>query len=99
MLIKVVSSGIFFSKLFTFAFSAMNFLFLTTLLSTTSLNFFEPTGTIFNLPTSKSSTFLFELLKLLGTLVSLLMSILSTLTFKPVKSFLAAKSDVPMPVA
>ena len=36
---KVVASGIFFSKLSTFVFSVLNFFFLTTLLSTTSLNF------------------------------------------------------------
>ena len=37
MWINVVASGIFFSKLFTFVFSVLNFVFLTTSLVTTSL--------------------------------------------------------------
>ena len=53
----------------------LNFVFLTTSLSTTSLNFFKSIGTVFNLPTSKSSTFVLKLLKLVGT--SLLVSSLS----------------------
>ena len=40
-----------------------------------------------------------KLLKLVGTLVSLLMSSLSTAAFKAIKPFSAVKSDVPMPVA
>ena len=60
----------------------LNFLFFITSLSTASLNFFKSTGTVFNLPTSKSSTFAFILLKLVGTLVSLLMSSLSTSALK-----------------
>ena len=48
----------------------LNFLFLTTSLYTTSLNVFKSTGTVFNLPTCKSSTFVFILFKLAGTLVS-----------------------------
>ena len=89
--VKVSKSGIHFSKLFSFVFSKLDFLFLTTSLSTTSLNFFKSTGKVFNLPTSKSSTFVFKLFKLVGTLVSLLMSSLSTLAFNAIKSFLAAK--------
>ena len=67
MLIKVVTSGSFFSKLFTFVYSVLNFVFLTNSLSTTSLNLFKSTGTVFNLPTSKSFTFVFQLFKLVGT--------------------------------
>ena len=59
--------------------------------------FFESTGTVFNLAISKSSVF--KLFKLVGTLTNLLMSYLSTSTFKAIKSFLAAKSDVSTPVA
>ena len=69
----------------------MNFAFLMTSFYTTSL---KSTETVFNLPTSKSSTFIFKLFKLVGTLVSLLLSSLSTAAFKVIKSFLAAKSDV-----
>ena len=54
---------------------------------------------IFNLPTSKSSTFIFKLFKQIRTLVSLLMPSLSASDFKARKSFLVAKSDVSMPVA
>ena len=57
MWINGVASGIFFSKLFTFVFSVLNVVFLTNSLSTTSLNLFKSTGTAFNLPTSKSFTF------------------------------------------
>ena len=57
------------------------------------------TGTVFNLPTSKSSTFDFKLFQLVGTSKNLLMSSLSTSAFKAIKSFLAAKSDVSTPVA
>ena len=89
----------FFSKLFTFAFSELNFVFLTTSLAITSLYFFKSIGLVFNLPISKSSTFLFKLFKLVGTLTNLLMSSLSTSAFKAIKSFLAAKSDVSTPVA
>ena len=72
----------------------LNFAFLMTSFYTTSL---MSTGTVFNLPTSKSSTFIFKLFKLVGTLVSLLLSSLSTAAFKVIKSFLAAKSDVSCP--
>ena len=57
------------------------------------------TENFFNLQTSKSSTFVFKLFKLVGALASLLMSGLSTSPFKALKSFLAAKSDVSMPAA
>ena len=53
---------------FTFVFSVLKFVFLTTSLSTTLPNFFKSTGANFNLPTSKSSTFVFKLFKLVGTL-------------------------------
>ena len=77
----------------------LNFVSLTTSLSTTSLNFFKSTGTVFNLSISKSSTFVFKFFKLLGTLTNLLMSSLSTSAFKATKSFLAATSDVSTLVA
>ena len=96
---KVVASGIFFSKLCTFDFSHLNFIFLTTLLPTTSLNFFKSTGTAFNLPRSRSSTFVFKLFKLVEKLVSLLMSSLLTSAFKAIRYLLGAKSDVSMSVA
>ena len=54
-------------------------------------------GTAFNSPTSKSSTFGFNLFRPLGTLTNLLMSSLSTSAFKAIKSFLAPKSDVLTP--
>ena len=50
------SSCIFFSTLFTFILSVLNSVFLTTSLSTTSLNFFKSTGTDFSLLTCKSFT-------------------------------------------
>ena len=72
---------------------------LTTSFFTTSLNFPKSTGTVFNSPTFKSFTFLFKLFKLVGTLINLLISSLSTSAFKAIKSFLASKSDVSTPVA
>ena len=61
---KVVALGIFFSKIFTFTFGVLNFVFLTTSLSTTPLStiyyyyfFFKSAVTVFNLPTAKSSGF------------------------------------------
>ena len=58
------------------------------LLSTTSLIAFKSKGTVFKLPTSKSSTFIFNLFKLVGgTLTNLSMPILSTQAFKAAKSF------------
>ena len=51
------------------------------------------------MPTSKSSTFIFKLFALVGTLTSLLMSSLSTPSFKAMKSFWKDKSDISMPTA
>ena len=65
----------------------LNFVFLATSLCTISFNFFKSTGPPFNLPTSKSSNFVFILFKLVGTLVSLLMSSLSTSAFRAIESF------------
>ena len=70
MRINVVASGTFFSKLFIFFFSVLNFAFLTTSLATKSLTFFKCTGTAFNLPTSRLSYFVFVLFKPVGTLIS-----------------------------
>ena len=64
----------FFSKLFTFVFSVLNFIFLKTSLSTISVNFFRSAGRFSCLPTSTSSTFVFKFLKLVATLTILLMS-------------------------
>ena len=74
-------------------------MFLTTLLSTTSFRFFISRGLVLNLPTVNSSTFDYNVLKLVETLAFLSMSNLSTLPFKATKAFLAARSDVSMPVA
>ena len=98
MWIKAVPSGIFLSKLFTFVFS-VEFVFLITSLSTTSLYVFKPTGTVFNLPTSKSPTFVFKLFKLVETSVSWFMSSLLTSAFKVRKNFLTTQSDASMPVS
>ena len=87
MCIKEVASRFSFSKLFTFVLSVLNFVFLTTSLSPTSFNYFKSTGLVFNLPTSKSSTIVFKLIKLVGTLVSLLMSSFSNSAVKAIKSF------------
>ena len=55
---KVVALGIFFSKIFTFTFRVLNFVFLTTSLSTIYYYFFFKSAvTVFNLPTAKSSAF------------------------------------------
>ena len=43
-------------------------------------------GIVFNSATSKSSTFVFKLLKLVGILTNLLMSSLSISVFKTIKS-------------
>ena len=77
----------------------LNFVFLTTSLSTASLHIFKSRGTVFNLPTSTSSTFVFKLFKIVEKLTNLLIFSLSTSAFKATKSFLAAKSDVSTPVA
>ena len=71
----------------------LNFVFLTTWLATTPLNFFKSAGTVFDLPTSKPSAFAIRLFKLVETLASLLMSNLSTSASKEIKSFSVAKSD------
>ena len=76
----------------------LNYVFLTTSLPTTALNLFKSIEILFNLRTSKSSTFVFKLFKLVGTLTNLLMSSLSTSAFKATKYFLGVKSDVSTPV-
>ena len=88
-----------FYAIYFFVFNVLNFMFLTTSLSTTSLNLFKFIGTVFNLTISNSSTFLKKIFKLLGTFTSVLMSSLSSSAFKVIKSFLAAKSDVSTPVS
>ena len=75
-------------------FSVLNFVFLTASLSMASLNLFKSTGTVFNLQTFKSSTFVFKLFKIAAILGSLLMSNLSTSAYKAIKPFLARESDV-----
>ena len=72
----------------------LNFVFLTTSLFTKPFNLFKSTGMVFNLPTSKPSTFVFKSFELVGTLTSLLMSNLSTSAFKAIKYFLVDTSDV-----
>ena len=55
---KVVALGIFFSKIFTFTFGVLNFVFLTASLSTIYYYFFFKSAvTVFNLLTAKSSAF------------------------------------------
>ena len=65
-------------------------MFLITSLLATSLNFFRPVETVFNFSSSKSFTFVFKLIKSVGTLTSLLISSLSTRAFKATKFLLAA---------
>ena len=77
----------------------MIFVFLTTSLSTTSFIFYKFTGTVFKLPASKSFTFIFKSFKLVRTLVIFLISSFLSSSFKAIKSFLAAKSDVSMSAA
>ena len=77
----------------------MNFIFVTTSLSTAWLNLFKATGAVCNLLTSKPSTFVFKSFKLVEILSNLVISNLSSSVFKARKSFLAAKSDVSTPVA
>ena len=100
MWIKVVDQGfpLLNIKLFTFVSSVLNFVFLTTSLSTALLNYFKSTGKVFNFSTSNAFTLAFKLFKLFGTLVILLMSSLWNSAFKAIKSFWATKSDVSMPV-
>ena len=71
----------------------LSFVFLRNSLSTASLNFFKSKGTVFNLPTSKSPTFVFKLFKLVEALKNSLIYSLSTSAFKAIKQ-LATKSDV-----
>ena len=61
--------------------------------------FFKSTGTVFNLSASKSSSFVFKFFKPVETLTNLLISILSTLAIKAMKSLWAAKLDVSTPAA
>ena len=88
-----------FSNSFAFVFSVVNFVFLTTFLLTTSLNFFKTTGTVFNVPKSTSSIYVLKLFKLVETLTNLLMPSFSTSAFKATKYILAAILDVSTPVA
>ena len=86
MWIKVVKSGknlsIFYLVcLISVSVSVLNFVFLITCLSTTSLNLFKCTETVFNLAISQPSTFFFKLFKLIGTLTNLSMSGLSISAF------------------
>ena len=94
--IKIVASGMLLSELFTFELSLLNFEFLTTSLLTTSPNSFKSTGKVFNLSTSKSSTYIFKLSRPVRTLTNLLMSSLSTTPFQAIKLLtnLAAKLGV-----
>ena len=94
----IVASAIVFSKLFTYVFRVLNFVFLATSLSTTSLVFFNSTGTVFNLPTSKSSTFVSKLFKIVGALKSVLMFSLSLSALQSKKTFFAVRSDVLTPI-
>ena len=71
-------------------FSVLSFVFLTNSLPNTSLNFFKRKGTVFSLPTSKSSIFVFKSFKPIRKLTNLLISSLSPSVFKAIKSFLAA---------
>lgn len=66
--IKVAVSEIYFSKLFTFVFRLLNFVFLTPSLLTISLISFISVGTVFNIPTSKSAVLFLKLFKAVGTL-------------------------------
>ena len=61
---------------------------------TTSLSFLKSTGADTNLSTPNSSTWLFELFKLVGTFSNLSVSNLSTSDFKLVKSTSLANFDV-----
>ena len=87
MSIKVVASRTFLFSLFTFAFSLLLTVFSITSLFTEWLNFLKHIRTICNSPTSKTSTFVFQLFKLVGTLTNLLMSSLSVSAFNAIKHF------------
>ena len=68
-------------------------------LLTMSLIFLKSTGTGLNLSAPESSTFVFKLFKLLGTLTNLLISSLTISALKAINSLLAAKLNVSAPVA
>ena len=85
--IKVVASGIFLSNLLTSVFSVLNFVFFATSFFTTTFNFFKSIGTASYSSTSKSSTFVSKLFKIVWTLTNLLTSSLSTSVFKAIKFF------------
>ena len=61
--------------------------------SLATLNFLKFIEAVFSLPTFKSFNFVFELLRLVGTLTNFLTSTLSTSVLKAIKSTLAAKLD------
>ena len=69
------------------------------LYSLNHLIFFKSTGTLSNFSTSKSSPFVFEIFKPVGMLTNLLISSLSILIFKAIKSLSAAKLDILVPEA
>ena len=84
---KAVASGLILPSLFTFVFSLLNFVLLTTSSFTTLLNFFKSIGTVLNLSTFKLSTFVFKLNQTSWNInLNLLMSSLSTPAFKAIKS-------------
>ena len=92
---KVVSWGLFYlSNLFAFILSVLIFGFFETFLLTTFLIFLEVLRTLVTLLTSKLSTFVIKLFKLVGKLIYLATFSLSTSAFKVIKTCLAAKSDV-----
>ena len=68
-------------------------------LLTMSLIFLKSTGTGLNFSAPESSTFVFKLFKLLGTLTNLLISSLTISALKAINSLLAAKLNVSAPVA
>ena len=73
--------------------------FLTTSLSTTTLNFFKSTGIGFNLPTFTLATLLFKLFEALGTIFNSSISNSSTSDFKLDKSYFLENFDVSRPAA
>ena len=75
----------------------LNFVFLTTWLSTTSLNFFNFIVTVFHSSRLKLSTSIVRLFKLDGTLISLAMFSLSTSVSTAINPFLAAESEISTP--
>ena len=69
---KVVPLRVFCPKLHSFVFGVLNFVFLATSLSGTSFSVFKSRETVFNLPTSKLSSFVFKLSKLVGKVFKVL---------------------------